>query len=662
MDQLRSSLRQVADALAQTVAAVRNTREQLREVSEEREDPSEMEVAEERRHGVVGRHERQDGEGDRETTDQAAALILRNPLQMSQLSSSALTSSSETSDTSITQSTPLTISSYPHPPSSALLPPLSTFDGSQESAVATLASTDPNDPLHTFFSAIASAPPPLLSLNSTHSVTPSQGTTVASTTSTATSSFSRLPVFTQLNQLSGNSATTNPAARSGSAPRMETAPPAPIPTAVIQDPRGVSLHSESDNSMTLAESFASSSVMVSGSPHAHYISLRSSQNQEMADARTSNLAEELARVVSQLVPATSSPIVSTTVTPLITSSSTPLLQASPPSTSSAVPVCGSAVGTSAIHSPSPSDTLGPLLTAALQMPVTSMCTCTSCNSNGAMDVTEAAGGQPVSGRNTCTATTTTSTTEDHRVAHLQASAAVVPEDAVELSESLSDGRPLLSGIPRSALEIVYHNHYRLQQQQQHEHQHLVQQLGVQQPLEGQSASSMAATLMSSSSSPPHAAIATTAPSGDSVNRTETVDVMPSMLTPALASSLVDSDSSVYPSSSSSTFNSLPPPPLIPTTSSSATLSLALASTSQAGGVSTMTPIDPTFLAALPDSIRQEVLVQHEREQRLHRAQQQTSFSSTISPEFLAALPSNIQEEVWNIECFFAHMLTETTKW
>lgn len=56
-------------------------------------------------------------------------------------------------------------------------------------------------------------------------------------------------------------------------------------------------------------------------------------------------------------------------------------------------------------------------------------------------------------------------------------------------------------------------------------------------------------------------------------------------------------------------------------------------------------IDPTFLAALPDSIRLEVMAQHEREQRLLRAQREASFMSSISPEFLAALPPNIQEEV-----------------
>ena len=56
-------------------------------------------------------------------------------------------------------------------------------------------------------------------------------------------------------------------------------------------------------------------------------------------------------------------------------------------------------------------------------------------------------------------------------------------------------------------------------------------------------------------------------------------------------------------------------------------------------------IDPSFLAALPDSIRQEVLAQHEREQRRLRAQREGAMSTSISPEFLAALPLNIQEEV-----------------
>ncbi|XP_028966633.1 E3 ubiquitin-protein ligase HUWE1 [Galendromus occidentalis] len=68
-------------------------------------------------------------------------------------------------------------------------------------------------------------------------------------------------------------------------------------------------------------------------------------------------------------------------------------------------------------------------------------------------------------------------------------------------------------------------------------------------------------------------------------------------------------------------------------------------------------VDPSFLAALPESMRQEVIQDHLRMQRL-RQQNQTSSSSAaaapasgsssfteVNPEFLAALPPNIQEEV-----------------
>lgn len=72
-------------------------------------------------------------------------------------------------------------------------------------------------------------------------------------------------------------------------------------------------------------------------------------------------------------------------------------------------------------------------------------------------------------------------------------------------------------------------------------------------------------------------------------------------------------------------------------------------------------VDPSFLAALPDNIRQEVIAEQFRLQRLNNpppsggasgssaagpsgAAQQESFSE-VSAEFLAALPPNIQEEV-----------------
>ena len=86
-------------------------------------------------------------------------------------------------------------------------------------------------------------------------------------------------------------------------------------------------------------------------------------------------------------------------------------------------------------------------------------------------------------------------------------------------------------------------------------------------------------------------------------------------------------------------------------SESVTVGTAISSEASASGGSqpagvTQLPesIDEEVLAALPDSIRQEVLSQHAREQRARRVQQE-GFSSSISPEFLSALPPNIQEEV-----------------
>ena len=62
-------------------------------------------------------------------------------------------------------------------------------------------------------------------------------------------------------------------------------------------------------------------------------------------------------------------------------------------------------------------------------------------------------------------------------------------------------------------------------------------------------------------------------------------------------------------------------------------------------------VDPSFLAALPDYIRQEVIAEQLRLQRIQeRAQEQQQHAqqlgvSEVSAEFLAALPPSIQEEV-----------------
>ncbi|KAI3618920.1 ubiquitin-protein ligase [Moniliophthora roreri] len=58
---------------------------------------------------------------------------------------------------------------------------------------------------------------------------------------------------------------------------------------------------------------------------------------------------------------------------------------------------------------------------------------------------------------------------------------------------------------------------------------------------------------------------------------------------------------------------------------------------------TDTGIDPTFLEALPDDMREEVLNQHIRDQRA--AQIQRPPDSQISPEFLDALPPEIRAEI-----------------
>ncbi|CUA66624.1 E3 ubiquitin-protein ligase HUWE1 [Rhizoctonia solani] len=60
---------------------------------------------------------------------------------------------------------------------------------------------------------------------------------------------------------------------------------------------------------------------------------------------------------------------------------------------------------------------------------------------------------------------------------------------------------------------------------------------------------------------------------------------------------------------------------------------------------TDTGIDPTFLEALPDDMREEVLNQHVREQRATAAIQPRPEESQISAEFLDALPPDIRAEI-----------------
>ena len=64
-------------------------------------------------------------------------------------------------------------------------------------------------------------------------------------------------------------------------------------------------------------------------------------------------------------------------------------------------------------------------------------------------------------------------------------------------------------------------------------------------------------------------------------------------------------------------------------------------------------LDPSFLAALPENIRQEVIADHLRLQRIQQRTREQQSAVTpggmeVNPEFLAALPPNIQEEVSTI--------------
>lgn len=79
--------------------------------------------------------------------------------------------------------------------------------------------------------------------------------------------------------------------------------------------------------------------------------------------------------------------------------------------------------------------------------------------------------------------------------------------------------------------------------------------------------------------------------------------------------------------------------------------VAGSSTADATGTDGGVPegLDPSFLAALPENIRAEVIADHLRMQRIQRTreqqQNQTPGGMEVNPEFLAALPPNIQEEV-----------------
>ena len=487
VDQLRSSLRQVADALAQTVAAVRTTREQLLGGGREEE-------------GV----ERTEEEEQLMESFASPQVPLHPGGHLTPISDTSLHNSvtlSTTVDRPLLMAASMPSQATPPLASSSLPPPLPTFDGSQESAAATLASTDPNDPMHTFLSAIVGAPaPPLPGSPNVTPPIPGSDTAVSSTASTTvmttptiTSTSPRLPVFTRLQQSDSNT---------------------------IQPHSGTTEPSNQDNRET-----ATSAAVTPGSVPSMFTSHLASQvNQFLSsqpppqsqgqEVRTSTLAEELARVVSQLVPPPSSSPPSSS--PSSSSSYSTSLGAPPTTTVRTTGGAELATG----QSPSPSDMLAPMLMASLQMPSSTA--------------------SPQGGQSSVVAVSTASLQQ------------APPQGA-------TPNRPSPASPVAVAMDTV----------------------------------------------PPSPGVAVSGTSGQTI-------VPPPQFTP--------------PTTAVSTAQATPP-----------------GATPQA--TPNLSHIDPAFLAALPDSIRQEVMAQHEREQRLLRAQREASFMSAISPEFLAALPPNIQEEV-----------------
>lgn len=291
VEQLHSSLRAVADALAQTVAEVRNARRLLGGTGEE---------------GSGG------GGGTENRPDSSEDNYLTTPPM--------------SDSTTVSRSV-------------ASMPDLSSFDGSQDSARAMLSRISSDDPLFTFLSAVARAPTPPLP----ESVSEPSNIATATPPLPTSSSVPRLPVFTRFvpTQLLPHDLNELPVA---------TIPVATIP--VIQYPHRIStsaatvtFRGTSNPQTHSSQAHSQSEDSVSQSLDA--IPSQTSQSNLSASNFADVLATELARAVSDH---------------LATTSSNHLLPHSS-SVSFSVP----SVSVTITGSPSPSDTLAPLM-SSLQMP------------------------------------------------------------------------------------------------------------------------------------------------------------------------------------------------------------------------------------------------------------------------------------------------------
>lgn len=442
VDQLRSSLRQVADALAETVAAVRSTREQL--LGREEEPPSrESSNQEPSMEPLESREELEMCYDDPIPLQQVPVLV--NP--------NAVVSPSNTTTTS----------------SSSALPVMATFDGSQESAVATLASTNPDDPLYTFLSAVARAPAPPTS------DTPS--TTVPSQTRPTTQPLSgsvspRLPVFAQFQEQppdnSSTTETTLSAETSTASPVIQSA----IRTPVIQQPRSTLSSVGSANvALPLVDiqqlaGTGSSSRRELPDLASHTInqgqiqaSSESSLPIQIPVSSDSNLSIESQEI--QTIPTTSSSTLAQSITDF--TSQTQLSPSSTPPSNSQRP---------SLQSPSPSDTLAPLLISSLQLPSsasTSVSLSSVIHDHPHFGITQpsampsTSGGSPnlsamipVAGPSTLISSVTSNTSQQGEP----------NSDNQEVPESISIDPTFLAALPHSIRQEVLAQHRREQRAQQ----------------------------------------------------------------------------------------------------------------------------------------------------------------------------------------------------
>ncbi len=155
------------------------------------------------------------------------------------------------------------------------------------------------------------------------------------------------------------------------------------------------------------------------------------------------------------------------------------------------------------------------------------------------------------------------------------------------------------------------------------------------PSQEQAVSTSAEAAVAASDSITSGAQAEPAPGGATADDVEMPDTSPAVTEPS--SSAVATDASTARPSEAT-----------PSGESTAPASAAERSTIMINGEEidiTDTGIDPTFLEALPDDLREEVLNQHFRERRAAEATSNLPQPTSIAPEFLDALPPELRAEV-----------------